>query len=72
MEGELGIIGEFEFEIEASRSEGIEEDRVGRSEGEIVDEDKDAAVGGAVDIERGAQEGEKRDERNESEELRHC
>ena len=41
-------------------------------EGEIVDKDEHPAVGGTVDIERRAQEGEKREEGNESEELRHC
>lgn len=39
---------------------------MGGSEGEIVDEDKDAAVGGSVGIERRAQERKKREEREES------
>lgn len=48
LQGDLGIIGELEIELEASRLEGLEEQGMGGFDGEVVKQNENAAVGGVV------------------------
>lgn len=37
LQGDLGVIGELEIEVETSRLEGLEEQRMGRFDGEVIE-----------------------------------
>ena len=59
LQGDLGIIGEFEVEVEATWFEGIEVQGVRRLDGEMVEEDQDSAIGRDLRRERIAEKWKK-------------
>ena len=44
LQGDLGIIGELEFEVVSARLKGTEEERVRRFDGKVVEKDQNPAI----------------------------
>lgn len=68
LEGELGVVGELEVEIEAPGLERGEEEGVGGPDGEIVDEDEHALPAVGLVRREGEGEGGEEDEEGEKDE----
>lgn len=44
LEGEVGVVGKLEIEVEAAGAEGLEEDGVGGLDGEVIQQDQEATI----------------------------